>query len=400
MKQVAFKGTGNEYFNIWIVNILLCIVTLGIYYPWAKARNRRYFYANTVYEGRNFEYHATGKQLFLGYAIGVGLLILMSVLNSVFPSSNLITPIILFIGVPWVIWRSLKFNARMTSFSNVRFGFDGSLGQAYFNYLLLPILGFLAFYLPIILGFVPMFLDTEIGIPAWVKVFAPFVAILAVVLSIYVAGFTKKKITDYAIGKAKFGQGSFNTNVTTKEFIFILLKAGLVVFAVFVVLAILAGIIFGLIMGGSMVTDMSTLNPEVMAENMAGEVNPLVGLLVPLLYLGFIAASLFVRAYFYSRNRRYIYANTQLDNKIDFKSTVGAKSYFWVIFSNFLITIFTLGFGRPWAKVREAKYLAQNTWIEATDTDIDSYLTQKQAEQSAIGEEIGDVFDVDVGIGL
>ncbi len=400
MKQVTFKGTGSEYFNIWIVNVLLCIVTLGIYYPWAKVRTRRYFYANTVYEGRNFEYHATGKQLFLGYAIGVGLLILMSALNSAFPASNVITPIILFVGFPWIIWRSLKFNTRVTSFSNVRFGFDGSLGQAYFNYLLLPILSFLVFYLPIILVFLPILLDTETSIPSWLKVFAPFVVILAIVLSIYVAGFTKKKITDYAIGKAKFGQGSFNTNVTTKKFIVILLKSGLVAFGIFIVLAILASIIFGLMMGGSMLTDVSNLDPETMAENMVGNVNPLLGLLIPLLYLGFIAASLFLRAYFYSRNRGYIYANTQLDNKIDFKSSVGAKSYFWIIFSNFLITIFTLGLGRPWAKVREARYLANNTWIDATDTDIDSYLTQKQDEQSAIGEEIGDVFDVDVGIGL
>lgn len=76
------------------------------------------------------------------------------------------------------------------------------------------------------------------------------------------------------------------------------------------------------------------------------------------------------------------------------------KPYFWIIFTNMLMVIFTLGMARPWAKVREVRYIANNTWIDATDTDIDSYLTQKQDKQSAIGEEVGDVFDVDVGIGL
>src|SRR3954471_6399831 len=42
-----FSGKGGEYFKIWIVNILLSIVTLGIYSAWAKVRNKQYFYGNT-----------------------------------------------------------------------------------------------------------------------------------------------------------------------------------------------------------------------------------------------------------------------------------------------------------------------------------------------------------------
>jgi len=39
-----FRGDGMEYFKIWIVNILLTILTLGIYSAWATVRNNRYFY--------------------------------------------------------------------------------------------------------------------------------------------------------------------------------------------------------------------------------------------------------------------------------------------------------------------------------------------------------------------
>jgi uncharacterized membrane protein YjgN (DUF898 family) len=35
-----------EYFGIWIVNLLLSLVTLGIYTAWAKVRRLRYFYGN------------------------------------------------------------------------------------------------------------------------------------------------------------------------------------------------------------------------------------------------------------------------------------------------------------------------------------------------------------------
>jgi len=60
---VEFNGKGFEFFKIWIVNVLLTIVTLSLYAPWAKVRTRRYFYGNTVIDNSSFEYHATGKQI-------------------------------------------------------------------------------------------------------------------------------------------------------------------------------------------------------------------------------------------------------------------------------------------------------------------------------------------------
>ena len=52
--QIEFEGKGGEYFRIWIVNVLLSIVTLGIYSAWATVRTRRYFYANVKLAGEGF----------------------------------------------------------------------------------------------------------------------------------------------------------------------------------------------------------------------------------------------------------------------------------------------------------------------------------------------------------
>ena len=41
---VEFTGNAGEYFKIWIVNIALTVVTLGVYSAWAKVRKLRYFY--------------------------------------------------------------------------------------------------------------------------------------------------------------------------------------------------------------------------------------------------------------------------------------------------------------------------------------------------------------------
>ena len=50
--KVKFTGSGSEYFRIWLVNLLLSAVTLGLYLPFAKSRRLRYFYANTHIAGQ------------------------------------------------------------------------------------------------------------------------------------------------------------------------------------------------------------------------------------------------------------------------------------------------------------------------------------------------------------
>ena len=41
--RLGFTASGSEYFRIWIVNLLLTLGTLGLYYPWARVRKLRYF---------------------------------------------------------------------------------------------------------------------------------------------------------------------------------------------------------------------------------------------------------------------------------------------------------------------------------------------------------------------
>ena len=72
-KYFEFKGNASEYFRIWIVNIALTILTLGIYSAWAKVRTNRYMYANTYLNGSNFEYNADPVRILIGRIIVVTL---------------------------------------------------------------------------------------------------------------------------------------------------------------------------------------------------------------------------------------------------------------------------------------------------------------------------------------
>ena len=80
-----FHGRGGEYFGIWIVNLLLTIITLGIYSPWAKVRTKRYFYGKTLLNNTNFAYLADPMAILKGWLIAVAVLIVYSITASFVP---------------------------------------------------------------------------------------------------------------------------------------------------------------------------------------------------------------------------------------------------------------------------------------------------------------------------
>lgn len=135
-----FHGTGSEYFKIWLVNIILSIVTLGIYSPWAKVRRKQYFYGNTHVQGASFEYLADPVKILKGRAIVVGLLIVQTIVSNLVPIIGGIIGLAIIVIFPWVVVRSLAFNARNSAIRNIRFGFDGNVGEAARVYVLWPIL--------------------------------------------------------------------------------------------------------------------------------------------------------------------------------------------------------------------------------------------------------------------
>ena len=389
MKSLKFEGSGREYFKIWIVNVLLTIVTLGFYYPWAKVRNRRYFYANSILNDRNFEYHATGKQLFIGFLVAMTLFIVYVVIQQVSPIGSLMLIGALFIAIPWLIWRSMMFNMRMTSFSNVRFDFAGQLRDSYMNFFVYPVL--------LMIGYVVLAIGVEVLMPILgmgLTSVISFVVFLTFI--VFAVSFIKKKNTEYIINLSRYGQGIFQTNVKTKEFMTIMLKTvGIAILAMFATALVIGALVYATVGLETLVSLQEAANdPQMMQAKMAA-IMPIIGLA----YLGMILASMFIMAYSMTRQRTYVYENTTLDNEITFGSTLKAKKFAWVMITNFLAVIATLGLAMPWAKVRVAKVMLENTQVY-TDGGFDQYMTQKQNESSSLGEQIGDAFDVDVGLGL
>jgi uncharacterized membrane protein YjgN (DUF898 family) len=149
-KEIPFRfsGTGGQYFKIWMVNILLSVVTLGIYSAWAKVRRKQYFYANTHLSGAVFQYMADPVKILKGRIIVFLLFIAYSAVNQFFPVISLVFIAALFALLPWLVVRSLSFNAHNSALRNIRFNFSGTVFDAAKAFVFWPLL------LPVTLGLI------------------------------------------------------------------------------------------------------------------------------------------------------------------------------------------------------------------------------------------------------
>jgi uncharacterized membrane protein YjgN (DUF898 family) len=148
-QELAFEFTGNgwEYFNIWIVNLLLSVLTLGIYSAWAKVRRMQYFYRNTRLADAGFEYHGKPLAILKGRLIAFGLLLVYSVSGKLNPLLGLVVALLVAAVMPWLLVRSLRFKLHNSSYRGLRFAFAGSDKEAYTVFLLFPFLTMLTLYL-------------------------------------------------------------------------------------------------------------------------------------------------------------------------------------------------------------------------------------------------------------
>ena len=142
---LGFTGTARELFGIQFVNILLTLLTVGIWIPWARVRKRRFFYNNTRILGDGLDYLATGFDLFKGWSVVVIILAgfyALPLLGVPFLQEG--TSLALLAVYPSAINRSLRFNARNIVWRDVRFDFSGTyLGSAWYLFLL-PFIGVLS----------------------------------------------------------------------------------------------------------------------------------------------------------------------------------------------------------------------------------------------------------------
>lgn len=351
-QRFEFRGSAGEWFGIWIVNLVLTILTFGIYSAWAKVRTKKYFHQNTYVAGRNFDYHATGMQIFIGRLIVIGALIVFQIVASVFPPAALVMLVALIAVFPWLLVRSLRFNAQMSSWSNVRFRFFGRYGGAFLTYIIYPILCAITLYLTF------PFLDRA-----------------------------RKR---YSMNNHSLGKHVFSFDAGIGGFYRAFFVAFLWVIGVSMV--ILAATFPGM----DVLASLSALNEDTDPEEALEALQTLAPIIIGLYAWVFIAL-IPAGTIYTSMVRNVTLSNLELDGGHSFHSNVSPGRLIWITVSNAVITAISLGFMLPWAQVRVTRYLANHTTL-LPGPSIDNFIGSIEAEATAIGDAYGDIEGIEVGL--
>jgi uncharacterized membrane protein YjgN (DUF898 family) len=353
----SFTGSGGEYFRIWIVNIFLTIITLGIYSAWAKVRRNQYFYRNTWLDTANFDYHGNPLAILKGRVLAVLLLVAYNLSGKISPLLFLAVAIVIAIVMPYLLLKSFRFRAINTSYRGLRFGFFAPLKSAYKTFLLLPILTVITLYL--------------------------------------LAPFTHQRIKKFQHDHSRFGATPFHFDAPVGKFYKIY---GVVLLLYIVLIGAAAAMLVPLFMAGG------------------GADTAKVAFVTTMVFVFFVLIALVIGPYFIARLQNLVWNHTTLGNQPhdaaaamnpayhgqakgihSFQSNVKARALLWIFLTNFIGIILTLGLFKPFADIRLARYrLGQMQLL--TDGSLEAFIADQQANVDATGEEVAEIFDLDIAL--
>lgn len=341
VQRMTFTGNGREYFRIWIVNLALTVLTLGIYSAWAKVRRTQYFYRHIRLAGAGFEYHGTPIAILKGRIVAVVLLAIYYLAGQMSPLYGLAAFAVLALVIPWLLARSFRFRLHNTSYRGIRFRFHGGTASAYWVFLALPILSLLSLF-----TLVPL---------------------------------THHRIKQYQIANASLGNQPFTFHGQPWEFYRAYIIAGVVTFFF---IGSAAFMLFAVTMAG-------TGGDAAAAEQAVPSTAAMV--LFFLLYACGIVAS---QAIVTSMIQNESWGRARMGPHGIF-CTIEPLKLFAVLFTNLVLTVATLGLFRPFAQVRLARYMLSEVAL-VLGGSLDDIAAVEGDEIGAFGEEAAGMFDFDI----
>lgn len=342
--EFAFTGQGHEYFRIWIVNLALSVITLGIYSAWAKVRRQQYFHRNIRVADGGFDYHGQPVAILKGRIIAfvlLGTYYLASYLNIV---AGLVAAVVLAALLPWLLVRSLRFTLFNTSYRAIRFSFHGQTLDAYVVLLGLPLLNILT------LGLL-----------------TPLV---------------HHRFKQFQHANAAFGRSRCAFDAPVAAFYKVYLFIALVVFLLLILMVVAISAVIAAIF---------IANP------------PQPGQPLPQMPVG-VTVAFFV---FYALTLTTVWSlmTTQIQNLSWRHTTLGphrlastleTHKLLGLVLVNTLAIVATLGLFKPYADIRLTRYFVSELTLVASGS-LDHFVADTTAETSALGDEALEMFDIDIG---
>lgn len=330
-----FHGNTREYFRIWIVNTLLTLLSFGLYSAWAKVRKRRYLRGSIELMQHRFEYLADPRRILVGNILVALMFLAYMVVGKVYPVVRFGALVVGLVLLPWVIVRSLAFNAHNTSYRGMRFHSRQTYGAAGLTF---------------IGQFIFIIATLGLYYPAWVR-----------------------NQKEFFISGHQLGDAFFRFESKSGPFYSAYLVSALIVFVV-------------AIAGGSFIA-WSTFNN--------GGHPPTTQQLIPFFIL-YGTGLFFSKQYVYARLFNHIWNHTQLDEH-RFKATLSIKDWLKLQTVNLGAIIGTGGLLYPWAVMRSTRYTLDHLHFVAAGP-IDKISRLGRRDGSALGETAAEFVGLDIGL--
>ena len=142
--SLKYLGEGTEFAIIYLKNIILTLLSLGLYYPWAKVEILKYHYQSTELDQARFSFHATGKEVFKGFIkIYVIFILLYGFLFYALRTQNQVLTVaavsifylLLILIVPFAIHGAVRYRSSRSSWKGIHFKYLGDRTEFFWLYM-------------------------------------------------------------------------------------------------------------------------------------------------------------------------------------------------------------------------------------------------------------------------
>lgn len=383
---LKFHGQLGDYFKIWIVNTFLTLITFGIYSPWAKIRKMKYLNQVTEFRGSRMDYHAEPLSIHLGRLIAIFLFGLYLLGGKFNPVLGVIGLCLVFFAMRLLFVKSMRFKAKNTSYRNIRFGFRGTVREAYkiwFRYLTFFFVTGL--FAVINAWFLNQWISSVETVKSPIDVWThPNFLIqlgIGIVNLTYIIKMAPKILNalyHFVYDNILFGGTAVSIECDSKSvFSSILVKlyrffgVAMLLFAAYV--AVIVGSMY---MGISKLVVLGFIIPSALAMYLV------------FLYLSFLTPYLIIN---------FIWGNLKA-GPYRSKINLSRAQFMKVAFGNLFAILFSFGLLIPWAQLRYRKLITEAKAFNIDD--LDQFTAEASESASALGAEVMDVFDFDFEVGF
>jgi uncharacterized membrane protein YjgN (DUF898 family) len=366
--RIRFTGSGSEYFRIWVVNQLLTLVTLGFYYPWAKARRLRYFYGNTLVGECGLDFHGDPRRMLRGFLL-IGLLVLIySTAGKVSSTAGLTAFVIVAAIWPALLRASMQFRLANTSWRGLRLRFTGDFAGAYRAVLPLFVPGFVLLAA----------LRFGEGAAPGQRGAAGMVALLAVAVSLALLPWFWWLLKKYQHDHYALAQVRTELRAGVATFYWEFLKIAAVGVLVSLLLGVAGGVGFAAMRAGG--------NPR------GAAFAALIGVIA-----FYLALFELLRPYATSRLQNLVWGRTK-GSKVRFESDLRFRPLLGLTLKNWLLTLATIGLYWPFAAVTMARLRLEAVTVYTSIAPDELFAEERAAADDASGDAAGDLFGIDIGL--